>query len=196
MTGISRRRPGRASWVVLAAIACGGRATDPGKAQVGPQAVRIVPFARAIVLETSGPPVADTSVTFTTGLPRTIVIRHGSPGDLVFAELVFPPAAFADSGRPVQVDLKPRPGLYGMDIRISLPLKARASLVFKYPRYFQEPAKARSTYRGHVAFEQALAIGQWVPGGQLALLPSTRPASDNLSAGISAGGTYFVAAAQ
>jgi hypothetical protein len=194
MTGISRRRLGRASWVVLAALACGGRAADPEKAKVGPQAVRIVPLAQAIVLETSGPPVADTSVTFTSGLPRTIVIRHGRPGNLVFAELTFPPTAFADSGRPVQVSLKPRPGLYGMDVRIDLALRTRAVLVFKYPRYFRMPAKARPTYDGHVTFERALAIGQMVPGDQLAMLPSTRPASDNLSAEISGGGTYLVAA--
>jgi hypothetical protein len=194
MTGISRRRLGRASWVVLAAIACGGRSTDTEKAKVGPQSIRIIPFAQAIVLETSGPPVADTSVTFTSGFPRTIILRHGTPGDLVFAELTFPPAAFADSGQPVQVSLKPRPGLYGMDVRISVSLKTRAVLVFKYPRYFRMPAKAQSTYRGHVAFEQALAIGQMMPGDQLAMLPSTRPASDNLSAEISGGGTYLVAA--
>lgn len=194
MTGISRRRLGRASWVVLAALACGGRATDPEKAKAGPQAVRIVPFAQAVVLETSGPAVADTSVTFTSGLPRTIVMRHGSPGDLVFAELTFPPTAFADSGQPVEVSLTPRPGLYGMDVRISLALKTRAVLVFKYPRYFKMPAKAQPAYAGHVALEQALAIGQMMPGDQLAMLPSTRPASDNLSAEISGGGTYLVAA--
>jgi hypothetical protein len=196
MTGISRRRLGRASWVVLAAIACGGRATDPEKAKVGPQTVRSVPVAQAIVLETSGPPVADTSVTFMSGLPRTIVVRHGPPQNLVFAELIFPPTAFADSGRSVQVALKPRPGLYGMDVRISLPLTTRAVLVFKYPRFFKLPAKAQSVYGGHVAFEQALAIGQMMPGDQLAMLPSTRPASDNLSTEISAGGTYLVAAAR
>jgi hypothetical protein len=187
---------GRASWAVLAAMACGGRATDTEKAKAGPQAVRMVPMAQAIVLETSGPPVADTSVTFTTGLPRTIVLRHGTPGNLVFAEVSFPPAAFADSGRPVEVALKPRPGLYGLDVRVSLPLKTHAVLVFKYPRYFQEPAKAKAAYGGHVAFERALAIGQVTTGDQLAMLPSTRPASDNLSAEISAGGTYLVAAAR
>ncbi|HEY8259027.1 MAG TPA: hypothetical protein VIG08_15330 [Gemmatimonadales bacterium] len=196
MAGISRGRLGRASWIVVAALACGGRATSPGQGKPEPQPVRVVVLAQAMLLEASGPPVADTSVSFTTGQPRTIVLRHGPPENLVFAELVFPPTAFADSGRTVQVELKPRPGLYGLDLRVSLPLKGRANLVFKYGRYFLAPAKARAIYGGDVAFERALSVGQLLPEGQLALLPSTRPAADNLRAAISAGGTYFVAAAQ
>lgn len=196
MTGISRSRLGRASWIVVAALACGGRATPPGKGAVGPNAVRIISAAQAIVLETAGPPAADTSVTFTTGELRTIVLRHGPPENVVFAELTFPPAAFADSGRGVQVDIKPRPGLYGVDIRISLPLRERAFLVFKYGRYFLAPARARTVYGGDVQFERALAIGQVLPDAQLALLPSTRPASDNLRAAVTTDGGYLVAAAQ
>lgn len=196
MTGISRRAGGRASWIVIAALACGGRATAPDKSKVGPEAVRLVPAGQAIVLETAGPPLRDTTVSFTAGQPRTIILRHGPPENLVFAEMIFPSAAFADSGRTVEVELKPRPGLYAMDVRISLPLRERASLVFKYGRYFLAPAKARTLFGGDVALERALAIGQLLPDGQLALLPSTRPAADNLQAAVSAGGSYFVAAAR
>lgn len=196
MTGISRSRVGRASWIVLAALACGGRATAAGKGEVGPAAVRVIALSQAIVLETAGPPPTDTSVTFTAGQPRTIVLRHGPPENITFAELTFPPTAFGDSGRQVQVDVKPRPGLYGVDIRTSAPLLKPAFLVFKYGRYFLAPAKARSVYGDEVQFERALAIGQVLPDGQLALLPSTRPASDNLRAAVSTAGTYLVAAAQ
>lgn len=163
---------------------------------MGPDALRLIPVAQAIVLETAGPPPADTSVTFTTGELRTIVLRHGPPENVVFAELTFPPAAFADSGSRVQVDIKPRPGLYGVDIRISQPLRERAFLVFKYGRYFLAPARGRAVYGGDVQFERALAIGQVLPDAQLALLPSTRPASDNLRAAVTTGGGYLVAAAQ
>ncbi len=196
MIGISRRRVDRASWIVLAALACGGHAATPGKGGVGPEAVRVVPLTQAIVLETAGPPPADTSVTFMAGELHTIVMRHGPPENIVFAELTFPPAAFADSGRPVKVDLRPRPGLYGLDIRTSLPLRERAFLVFKYARYFLAPARARTVYGGDVQFEKALAIGQLLPEGQLALLPSTRPASDNLRAAITTAGSYLAAAAR
>jgi hypothetical protein len=196
MRGISRSRRGPASWIVLAALACGGRATTPGKGAVGPEAARVIPLAQAIVLETAGPPPADTSVTFMAGQLHTIVLRHGPPDNLVFAELTFPPAAFADSGREVQVDIKPRPGLYGLDIRTSMPLRRPADLVFKYARYFLSPAKARSVYGNDVEFERALSVGQVLPNGQLALLPSTRPASDNLRAAVTTAGSYLVAAAQ
>jgi hypothetical protein len=196
MTGISRSRRSPASWIVLAALACGGRATTPGKGGVEPQAARVVPLAQAIVLETSGPRPADTSVTFMAGQLHTIVLRHGPPDNLVFAELTFPPAAFADSGREVRVDVKPRPGVYGLDMITSAPLRGPATLVFKYARYFLSPTKARSLYGNDVLFERALAIGQVMPNGQLSLLPSTRPASDNLQATVTAAGSYLVAAAQ
>lgn len=161
-----------------------------------PEAVRVVPLAQAIVLETSGPQPADTSITFVAGELHTIILRHGPPDNLVFAELTFPPAAFADSGRDVEVEVKPRPGVYGIEFRTSAPLRGSASLTFRYPRYFRAPPKARSIYGNDVQFEQALAIGQVTLNGQLELLPSTRPASDNLQAAVRASGTYLVAAAQ
>jgi len=102
MTGISRRRWGAASWLrvgaAVLAIACGGHAGP--KNGIDPSAPRVVPLASVIVLETAGPPPSDTTVTFTAGQPRVIVLRHGPPENVVFAELMFPPSAFrADSGR-------------------------------------------------------------------------------------------------
>jgi hypothetical protein len=196
MTGISRSPRGPASWIIIAALACGGRAPTPGKSSVGPEARRVVPLAQAIVLETSGPPANDTSVTFVAGELHTIVLRHGPPDNLVFAELTFPPAAFADTGRDVQVEVKPRPKVYGLDFRTSIPLHGAATVTFKYPRYFRAPPQARAVYGDDVQFERALAVGQVMPNGQLALLPSTRPASDNLQATVTAAGSYLVAAAQ
>ena len=118
--------------------------------------MRIIPSARAIVLETAGPPIVDTSVTFTTGEPRVIVLRHGPPENIVFAQIDFPPSAFGDSGRQVKVDVAPRPGIYGLDIRLSLPLTGPASLTFKYGRYFLAPARARTVYGNDVQFERML----------------------------------------
>jgi hypothetical protein len=195
MTGISRGRWSRASWLCLAA-ACGGRAGG-GTAVVGPTAVRVVQLSTAVVLETAGPPPSDTSVTFTTGRPRTIVLRHGPPEDVVFAELTFPAHAFrADSGREVRVDVRPRPGVYGLDLAASLPLGDGAAVTFKYARYFSAPARARAAYGSDVMYERALSVGELLPNGsQLALLPSTRPAADNLRSALPAAGTYLVAAA-
>ena len=196
MAGIFRRLAGRASWLCLAAAACGGsRAAGEGGNAV-PTGVRVLPLAETIVLETAGPPPPDTTVTFTAGEPRTIVLRHGPPEYIVFAELTFPPPAFAEHGREVRVDVRPRPGVYGLDVATSLPVRDSATVVFKYPRYFASSAKARAIYGSDVAYERALAIGRLMPGGMLALLPSTRPFPDLLQAPLPAAGTYLVAAPQ
>jgi hypothetical protein len=178
-------------WLMTAA--CGGRAATSGAEHPAPSP-RVIPLARAIVLETAGAPPPDTSVTFTAGEPRTIILRHGPPDNVVFAEVQFPPKAFGDSGRAVRVELRPRPGIYGVDLTSSLPVRGGATIVFKYARYFSAPARARQVYGSDVAFERALAVGELQPDGRLNLLPSTRPASDNLSAVVRASGGYLVAA--
>jgi hypothetical protein len=149
-----------------------------------------------IVLETAGPQPSDTSVSFVTGMPRTIVLRHGPPENIEFATLDFPPNAFGDSGQAVTVDVKPRPGVYGLDLGISLPLRGRATLAFSYPRYFSAPRRARQLYRSDVAYERALAIGRVLPENQIELLSSTRPTPDHLMAQVSNPGSYLVAAPQ
>ncbi|MBA3259196.1 MAG: hypothetical protein H0T68_07015 [Gemmatimonadales bacterium] len=197
MTGISRGLRGRATWLCLAAVACGGRAAPEGEAGVGPTPFRIVPVQEAMVLETAGPPPSDTSVTFHTGERRVIVLRHGPPTNVTFAELLFTPNAFgADSGRAVTVEVRPRPGVYGVDVATTLPFRAGVSLTFTYARYFSAPARARVVYGGDILFERALAIGQLRPNGLLALLPSTRPALDVMSAAMQGPGSYLMAAPQ
>jgi hypothetical protein len=193
MTGISRGRWRGASWLCLAA-ACGGRASTRNATE--PSVARIVPLAAAIVLETSGPPPSDTTVEFITGEPRVIVLRHGPPENVEFAEVTFPPGAFlGDSGHMVKVEVRPRPGVYGLEVITSLPLAHEASVTFKYARYFSAPARARQVYGSDVQYERALSVGQLIPSGPLlALLPSTRPAADNLRGPMPAAGTYLVAA--
>jgi hypothetical protein len=71
-----------------------------------------------------------------------------------------------------------------------------ASVTFKYARYFSAPARARAVYGGDLAYERALAVGRLLPDARLALLPSTRPAADNLRASLPAAGGYLVAAPQ
>jgi hypothetical protein len=180
--------------MALALAACGGRPASRGAEAAAP--VRLVPLSQAIVLETAGPPPRDTVVAFVTGERRVILVSHGPPENIVFAELEFPPRAFADSGRPVEVRVKPRPGVYGIDIATSIPLRSDASVVFKYARYFSAPARAREAFGSDAEFERALAIGQVRNDSMLALLPSTRPASDVLRAEFSGPGRFVVAAAR
>jgi hypothetical protein len=197
MTGISRGLWGRASWLCLAALACGGRAVEESESAARPTPFRVVPLQEAIVLETAGAPPSDTSVTFRTGERRVIVLRHGPPLNVTFAQLDFAADAFgADTGREVRVDVRARPGVYGVDVAATLPFRSGASLAFSYARYFSAPARARLVYGNDIVFERALAVGQIVPNAMLALLPSTRPALDFLSAQMPGPGGYVVAAPQ
>ena len=197
MAGIFRGLWSRASWLGLAAAACGGGARASGAGDAAPRAeVRLVPLSEAIVLETSGPPPPDTTVTFTAGEPRVIVLRHGPPEYIVFAELGFPATAFAEPGREVRVDVRPRPWVYGVEVAASLPIADGATVAFKYPRYFAAPGRARAVYGSDAAYERALAVGRLLPEGMLALLGSTRPFHDMLQAPLPAAGVYLVAAPQ
>jgi hypothetical protein len=175
-------------------LACGARQpAAPGPAST--PAPRILPLSRVIVLETSGPPPSDTSVSFIAGTERSIVLRHGPPENIVFARLTFGPGAFADSGMVVKVDVRLRPGVYGLDLITNLPLR-EGTLLFEYARFFASPASALQVFGSAGAFEQALAIGRLLPDGQIELLSSVRPAADHLVATIPAAGSYLVAAPQ
>jgi hypothetical protein len=196
MAGIFRGLWRGASWLCLAVAACGGSRTPNESETAAPTGVRVFPLPEAIVLETSGPPPPDTTVTFTAGQRRVIVLRHGPPEYIVFAELIFPPSAFAERGREVRVELRPRPGVYGLEVITSLPIRDSAAVVFKYARYFAAPGKARAVYGSDVAYERALGVGRVMPDGMLALLPSIRPFPDLLQAPLPAAGTYLVAAPQ
>jgi hypothetical protein len=95
----------------------------------------------------------------------------------------------------VKVDVRPRPGVYGLDLITNLPLR-EGTLVFEYARFFASSARARQVFGSNGAFEQALAVGRLLPDGQIELLPSVRPAADHLGATIPAAGSYLVAAPQ
>ena len=69
-----------------------------------------------------------------------------------------------------------------------------ARLTFKYPLHFASPAGARERYGSDVLYEQALVVGQALPEGRVALLPSTRPAADNLAAILPGTGRYLAVA--
>ena len=177
-------------------MACGGRQPSVPESPAAPVAPRVLPLARLSVLETSGPPPPDTSVTFTTGNPRVIVLYHGGES-ITFARLSFEPSAFGDSGRSVQVDVRPRPGIYGLDVTTSLPLRGGAAAVtFEYSRYFSAPARARQAHGSDVAFERTLAVGRMLPDNEVELLASTRPAGDNLRAALPTTGGFIVVGPQ
>jgi len=183
--------------LVLAAVACGSKRPEAVAPPTQPTAARVIPLNRAILLETSGPPPSDTSVSFPAGTPRTIVLRHGPPENIVFARLSFTAGAFPDSGQEVTVEVKPRPGIYGVDILMSKPIRGGARLTFEYARYFSAPEQARRVYRSDGAFEGALAVGHVLSSGdQIELLPTARLDLDHLTAPIATAGRYLAAAPQ
>jgi hypothetical protein len=183
-------------WIVGGTVLGCGSHHPVAETTPGPNASRVLPLAQLLVLATSGRQPDDTSVTFTTGSRRVIVLRQGPPENVVFAEITFGPRSFGDSGRSVQVDVRPRPGIYGLDLTSSIPLGQGATVAFRYPRYFSAPPRAREVYGSDIAYERALAVGRLQPEDQVLLLPSTRPASDNLQAAIPSAGSYLVAAPQ
>jgi hypothetical protein len=135
-------------------------------------------------------------VTFTTGNGRAIVLYH-SGENIAFAQLDFEATAFGDSGRTVQVDVRPHPGIYGLDLATSLPFRSGgAAVTFVYGRYFTAPARARQVHGSDVGFERTLAVGRLLSESQVELLPSTRPAVDNLRAALPGPGGYMVAGPQ
>jgi hypothetical protein len=146
------------------------------------------------LLGASGVPPRDTTVELKTGQPRIVVLRHGPPDNLTFAELAFPAEAFGPgAGDSVRVTIHPRPGLYGLDLASAAPFTA-VQLTFKYAVHFSAPEAARRQFGADEAFERVLAIGRVEPGDQIVFLVSTRPAPDNLQTTLPGPGTYLVGA--
>lgn len=156
----------------------------------------MLPSAKLYFLEMSGIPPEDSVVTFPVAERRVIILRHGAPDNTVFAELTFPDSVFWTRNGPdsVTVVLRPRPGLYAMDLAMTVIPGRGATIKFKYPVHFEPPRDALARYGSTARFEQALAVGMLADGSNFALLPSLRPASDNLEAALPGPGTYMVAA--
>jgi hypothetical protein len=180
----------------LLVLGCGSRQQPavPNPANQ-PTPARVLPLSRVILLETSGPPPSDTAVSFTAGSPRIITLRHGPPENIAFARISFSAVSFADSGQTVQVEIRPRPGVYGLDLTTSLPFRS-ATVEFEYARYFSAPAAALQVYRSNAGYERALAVGRVLADNQIELLSSIHNQLDKVSATIALAGSYLVAAPQ
>ncbi len=190
---ISLCRVTAASGVLL--LGCGGGAATPAGGPAPSTAIQVVPAAALLRLELAGIPAEDSTVVFKAGRARTVILRHGPPDNAVFLELLFPPSAF-DSTRvdSVTLTLQPMPGIYGVLISSSLPPDSGARIRFKYPVHFSAPADAVGVYGSTVRYERALRVARGQTDGSWALLPSSRPASDNLEADFTGSGRYVVAA--
>lgn len=157
---------------------------------------QVLPASQLFVLEMSGIPPEDSAVTFAVNQPRVVIVRHGSPDNTVFAELTFPDSVFWTKDGPdsVTVVIRPRPGVYAMDLAMTVIPNRGATIRFKYPVHFVPSADALQKYGSVGRYEKALSVGMLADGENYALLNSQRPASDNLEAALPGPGTYVVAA--
>lgn len=194
--------PSIATAAAALTLACGGAAT-PGPARPrleDSKPLVVLPPEQLYVLEVSGIPPEDTTITFLTGQPRTIILRHGAPDNTVFAQFNFPADAFEapkDSLAPrdsVKMEIHPHPGLYGIDVQLSALPEKGATILFKYPVHFAAPNAAIVRYGSRARYERALMVGVRIDSTSIGLLESDRPASDNLRAAFLGSGTYLVAA--
>lgn len=185
----------RASVIALVlASACGGRST-PAAPPAGPTPARTLPLASVYLLQESGTPPPDTTVTLVAGTPRHILFRTAPPDNTVIADVFFGEQAFqAAAGTPVPVTLRASPAAFGLILQAGAPFQAGGEITFKYAVHFMAPPDATPRYPNHVLLERALAVGRLSAAGDIDLLPSVRPASDNLRAPAAAPGTYVVAA--
>jgi hypothetical protein len=150
------------------------------------------PIGEVYVLEADGGPPTDTTISFSAGSERVVVIRHPAPDYAMFAEVAFDTASFAGTSGEVQVTIRPRPGVYGIDLESSGGLR-QATVTFKYAVHFLAPADARARYGSDIAFERQLFVGS-LQGETVTYLPSARPATDNLTATLPGPGSYIVSA--
>lgn len=173
--------------------ACGGRPGPEDGADPAPATLGTMPLDSVYQIETTGSPPADTTLSIPAGQRRVVLLRHGPPENVVFAEVTFDTAAFqAAGGSPVSVTLRPRPGTYGVALETSVPLR-EAQLTFKYAVHFLAPSGAQAKYGSDIGVERALGIGR-LQGDTVTFLATTRPVIDNLHTVIPAAGIYLVGA--
>lgn len=176
-------------------VAC-GRVAAPAGTATDPAPTATLPLSRLYILEMTGMSAEDTTVTFTAGTRRAIILRHGPPDNAPFVELRFTEESFpvTESPESVTVTVRPRAGVYGVDITTSVPSGPGGVVRFKYPVHFAAPVDALARYGSAARFERALSIAYLAEGDQYRLLESARPGADNLEAPLGESGTYLVAA--
>lgn len=190
----------RAAWAAAAfAAACGGRPTvAPAPVATGPAPTpppRATTLDSVFALESSGSQPEDTTVAIPAGRGRTIVLRREAPDNSLFARLTIPAGVAAPPGRDsARIIVKPRPGLYGLDVSLEGTWAAGAVLSMSYAVHFVAPAGARIRYGTDLEFERALFIARVLPDGAVEFLPSIRTGSDLIEAVIPGPGRYLVAA--
>jgi hypothetical protein len=184
--------------LALLAAACGpAQGIDPAKVSAAAQPVALAarPLAECVVLEASGAQPEDTSLRVPSGSPACWWCAVGAGlRHLRAAAISREHAHRADRGRRGRGHDQSTPHVYGLDLVVAGALGDGATITFSYGAHFVAPAGARQRYGSNLAFEKVLAIGRLEENGQVVFLPTSRPASDILSAPLPGPGRYLVAA--
>ena len=166
----------------------------PGDPNVTPLSPPLA-LQQAYLLESWGAPAEDTTVAFSASEGRVIVMRRGSPDNNLFARISFPPGSVQPAGGDsAVVSIRPRPGLYGIDLVTNATIGDGAEITFSYAIHFVAPAGARDTYGSEYRFERFLGVARLEGDSTLVFADSRRPASDVLAAPLPGPGRYLVAA--
>lgn len=183
---------GRFQVVVLALAAAGcARQRAAGRPVSDVTPLRTLPADSVLILEAGGDPPADTVVRIEPGARRAVVLRYPAPEQAVFAVVEFGDSASTKG--PVDLTFHVRPGTFGLDITAGGPI-GEGTITFKYARYFVAPKEARERFGSDTRFERRLAVGHLRADGKIDLLPTRRPAADNITAALDGPGSYVVAA--
>jgi hypothetical protein len=177
----------------LALAACGGRRQPSVTTVPDETPERLLPQRDVWILEAGGTPPTDTTLALPAGEFRFIVVRNGLPDRAAFVVLEFPATAFElPPGTPVEVSIRIRPGVYGIDFS-SAEKPAGARITFKYARHFEAPVAAQRYFGSDAAFERTLVVGRLQDDGTILLLRTRRPHVNDVGAPLDQSGSYVVA---
>ena len=185
---------------LLLGAACGGRPAPvesgpggPVQIPEGPVAVRVAPRGETEPVEVGGIAPNDTVVVLRRGEARVVVLRHGPPDRADFAELFLPASVFARAPQDsVRVTIRPRPGVYGVELAADADWGPGTEIAFKYAVHFYPPTEALRRYRTLTEVDRRLTVARRERNGDLTLYLSSRPAPDVLRAFIPGPGTYVM----
>lgn len=199
MASISGARRAGASVLAAALASCGlpqGVTPSAAPEANAPRPFPPRPLSQVFVLEAAGASPEDTVVSVTPGARRVVVLRRSAPDYALFARLEFSDSALkAPAGASTAtLTLRPRPGLYALELVVSGTITDGASIVFSYGAHFVAPAQGRQRYGSDIAFERELAIGRLAEDSQVVFLSTSRPGTDMLRAPLPGPGHYLVAA--
>lgn len=150
---------------------------------------------RVWLLESSGPRVHDTTLTFAAAAGRSIVLHHEGMPDAVFLILDFPATRdtlhLRDS---VRVTVHPLDGQYAFTVSFNEQAGVTPRATIAYAIYFRTPVAAATAWPSPGRFEQRLQPALIGADNKITIMAGERPAGDMLRFALKTSGTYALVA--